>query len=109
MSGWLSGPERGPAVVRVEWTTPTCSGPAPGGREAGAGTEPVQAPPSLSVAVATVQLGAPKIEISASGADHSGVRQAMMPMHVELMLCIPLINLKTPSGGAFFLAKRRRL
>ncbi len=68
MSGWLSGPERGPAVVRVEWTTPTCSGPAPGGREAGAGTEPVQAPPSLSVAVATVQLGAPKIEISASGA-----------------------------------------
>ena len=41
--------------------------------------------------------------------DHSGVRQAMMPMHVELMLCIPLIDLKTPSGGAFFLAKRRRL
>jgi len=42
--------------------------PCAGGREAGAGTEPVQAPPSLSVAVATVQLGAPKIEISASGA-----------------------------------------
>ncbi len=33
----------------------------------------------------------------------------MMPMHVELMLCIPLIDLKMPSGGAFFLAKRRRL
>jgi len=96
-------------VVRVEWTTPTCSGPAPGGREAGAGTEPVQAPPSLSVAVATVQLGAPKNRDQRIRGDHSGVRQAMMPMHVGLMLCIPLIDLKTPSGGAFFLAKRRRL